>query len=471
MDYTGSASRPTARARAALAPALLLSVAAVVGGCGGEASTGGVATEAPRPNVVLVLADTLRADHLGAYGYERAATPRFDALAAEGYLFEEARAQAPCTFPSANSILTGRLPVAFLGQEEEGAMGIPASIPSLAEILDEAGWATAAVSASPIVRATAGTHNPGGGFGRGFDRFDEDCEWRSGGCIQRRVERLIDELPEPFFLYLHYLDPHDPYRPPAEWPRPLARGGEGLSGATLSGDPRPLESAFYDEGDASGLTARALDHLRGLYDAEIAYWDEQLGRLLDLLETTGRLEETIVVVLSDHGESFFEHRHLRHCRSLFDTEIRTPLVLRLPRSLAAGPPRRIAAQAANLDVVPTLLDYLELPRDGLRLAGASLRPAIEGRSVERPPVFASWVGLRAVQDGRYKLIAASDGGGSWLFDLAADPAERVNLAATRVRQRRLLERHLREWVARTHAGATDDAERAMLERLEGLGYL
>lgn len=479
MNYKGSRSK-TARGTPERPPrglvlslALACAVTAALGGCrGGEPDRAAEAPgeDPPRPNVVLVLADTLRADHLGAYGYGRDTSPHFDALAAESFLFEEARAQAPCTFPSANSILTGQYPHRFIGQPD-GSLGIPEAVPSLAEVLSAAGYDTAAISASPIVRATPGAMNPGGGFAKGFGRFSESCEWLDGSCIHRRAMRYLDQLEEPFFLYLHYLDPHDPYDPPDDWPRRFSGDGEGLPDWLHAGDPNPMAEALYKRDDASLATPEALGHLTDLYDDEIAYWDSWLGRLVGNLEHRGVLDETILVVLADHGESFYEHGALRHCRSVWDTEIKTPLLVRLPSALAAGPPRRIGSQAANLDVVPTLLDYLEIPATELGLPGQSLRAAIAERSDDRPPVFAAWHGLRAVHDGRFKLIAHERGGRTRLFDVESDPGETQDLSGTEAREVGRLKGHLRAWLAQTRTERPAGGEEAAMERLRNLGYV
>jgi arylsulfatase A-like enzyme len=477
VDYKGRGDGRCFREALVLVAALALSAAGCGGGRPGEPgdsrpADGAEAAAPPRPNVVLVLADTLRADHLGAYGHTRDTSPRFDALAAGGYLFENARAQAPCTFPSANSILTGRYPNRFLGQPE-GSLGIPEDIPSIAEILRGTGYSTAAISASPIVRATPGDMNPGGGFARGFERFHEACEWLDASCVNRRAQRFLDQhLPEPFFLYLHYLDPHDRYQPPEHWPRRFAGDGEGLSEAIRSGDPTPIAEALYERNDPSPATPEAMRHLADLYDEEIAWWDFQLGRLLDDLERRGVLDRTMVIVVSDHGESFFEHGFIQHCRTVFDTEIKTPLLVRLPQAVErAGEPRRIAAQAANLDVVPTILDYLEIPTEGLDLPGASLRPAIEGSGEERPPVFSAWSGHRAVVDGRYKLVVRARDGRAWLYDVLADPGETVDLSEENAREVGRLKAALREQVAAEEEARAEGGEEDAMERLRALGYL
>ncbi|HSL83593.1 MAG TPA: sulfatase [Thermoanaerobaculia bacterium] len=467
MDYTSRPQNPGPRGAL---HAAFLAAAVLGGGCDRTPP------EPPRPNVVLVIVDTLRADHLGAYGYHRPTSPRLDAFAEEAFLFEDARAQAPCTFPSANSILTGRFPTHFVGQPEK-RLGIPEAFPSLAEVLSGAGYATAAVSASPIVRATPSENNPHGGFGRGFDRFNEECLWSHAGCVNRRARTFLDELPEPFFLYLHYMDPHGPYRPPPAWKRLFApedgAPAPGVSEAAASGDPNPMAKALYEDGDTSLITPESLERLIDLYDDEIAYFDSRFDVFLRDLRQRGLLDRTILVLVADHGESFFEHRHLKHCRTVFDTEVKTPLLVRLPPELAATEPRRIPTQAANLDVVPTVLDYLEIPAAELAIEGTSLRPLLEGDSeAVRPPVFSAWGGLRAVKDGPFKLVYRLGTGETRLYHLERDPAETRNVAPAHPRETRTLLRALSRWQASLgpgKGGAAADQE--AIERLRGLGYL
>jgi arylsulfatase A-like enzyme len=188
--------------------------------------------ELPRPqNLLLVLVDTLRADHLSSYGYPRNTSPRIDAWAAENLLFESARSQAPCTFPSVNSLLTSRDPIHFHGRRGDD-LGIPADFLSLPEILSERGFTTAAVSDSPIVRRTPSKYNTAGNFGRGFHTFDESCYAPNfhfdAACVNRRATLLLDELGQnsdsPFFLYLHYMPTHGRYQPPASHKRRFGLG-------------------------------------------------------------------------------------------------------------------------------------------------------------------------------------------------------------------------------------------------------
>jgi len=160
----------------------------------------------PPVNVIFIMVDTLRADHTSVHGYHRSTTPFLEQLAERSVVFERARAQAGCTFPSVNSILTSRYPFDFY-RDGFTDMGIPEEIPSLAEILRGHGYATAAVSASPIVRATPCEFNPSAGFGRGFDVFDESCLWGSAKCVNQKPLEVLTTIEGPFFLYLHYMDP------------------------------------------------------------------------------------------------------------------------------------------------------------------------------------------------------------------------------------------------------------------------
>ncbi len=221
-------------------------------------------------NVVLVLVDTLRADHLGAYGYSRPTSPALDRLAAESVLFTTARSQSACTFPSVNSLITSRHPIDFLGQPER-RIGIPEDIPSLPEILSAHGYRTVAVSASPIVRKTPTKFNPHGGYHRGFDIFDEDCHRESARCLNEKSSRYLDELQhaQPFFLYPHYYGPHAPYSPPVDYQRQFGSHYAGRKGFIRRGDPWTIQSRIYREKVPHRVTDEDVQHLVDLYDDEI----------------------------------------------------------------------------------------------------------------------------------------------------------------------------------------------------------
>ena len=425
---------------------------------------------APEPeNVIVVLVDTVRTQNLGVYGYERDNTPRLAALAREGFLFEDLRSQAPCTYPSANSILTGRDGTHFWVQEGR-RIGIPEGIPSLAEILGERGWSTAAVSASPIVRKSPSEHNPHGGFDRGFEIFDEKCLWNRASCVNDRALEHLESLPEPFLLYLHYMDPHDPYRPPSH-----RFSSPGFQGEPFveRGDPNPIAEGLYGEGSDADppVSPSGLEHLTRLYDDEIAYFDERLGNLIDELSSRGLLERSILAVISDHGEEFLEHGHIKHCHTLYDTEIHTPMILRIP---GARNPRRVSALAQNLDLVPTVLDYLGV-ETGLPLDGRSLRPLIESGTPVHDRVFSAYGDLRAVHAGDYKLLMNLRTEEVELYEMSSDPGETTDVAGRHPAKVRELQRALSRWIREVEG--VSDREEALrrgeeaVQRLRALGYV
>ena len=434
--------------------------------------------EPPRPrNVIFILVDTLRADHLGAYGYSRPTSPALDAFARESVLFQNARSQAACTFPSVNSLLTSRYPPVFLGQPGQ-ALGIPASVPSLAEVLQARGYTTVAVSASAVVRNTPSRHNPGGGFGRGFDLFLEDCLWKSASCVNRQAFGHLQRRgggDKPLFLYLHYLDPHGPYAPPSTYKRQFAGGGEPERAFIRNGNPNPIGDWLYKQAPDPAVTPRELQHLVDLYDDEIAFWDAEFARLLARIEEAGLLEDSILVIASDHGEEFLEHGHIKHCRNLFDTTVRTPLILRIP----GVEPKQVAAAVENLDIVPTLLDYLGIETVGLTLEGRSLRPLIEGGEEPEPAAerrqYATQGPWRGVSDGRYKLIHDLANGGFALYDLSADPGETRDVLRDQRRTFHRLRQDLTAWLGRAEGewAASESVRKAQEaeKKLRSLGYL
>ncbi len=422
-------------------------------------------------NVIFILVDTLRADHLGVYGYGRATSPATDALAREAVLFTGARSQASCTFPSANSMLTSRYPSAFLGQPKESELGIPASIPSLAEILRDRGWRTAAVSASPVVRASPSRYNPTGGFGRGFEVFHEDCSMKAAGCVNRAALPLLAAADErPLFLYLHYYDPHGPYDPPkAHARRFLVPDPESQPEKLFirRGDANPIGEFLYSGGPDPRVTPADVQHLVDLYDEEIAYFDGQLAELVKALREGGWLENSIVVFASDHGEDFLEHGHIKHCRTLYDASVKTPLFFRIP----GVEPRAVAPPVQNLDIVPTLLDYLGVDTAGLAFEGGTLRPLIEGSPQPDPHQYGMQGTLRSAADGRHKLIHDLGRGTFALYDLRADPGEtRDTLRADR-RTFHRLRGNLTAWLGRTEGQGKAEESLEAERRLRTLGYI
>jgi arylsulfatase len=446
---------------------LLLAVVALAA-CTSSRSIPG---DRPRPivNAVVILADTLRADHLSLYGYSRATSPTLDRLAHSAVVFEQARSQSACTFPSVDSLLASRPPVDFLrsafasNPDARSARG-----DWLPTILKRAGFSTFAASASPVVRKSAGILNRIGGYGEGFDRFDEACETREAACVNAAAEHFLAGVREPFFAYLHYFDPHGPYQPPATHPRRIAVRVPGTPWVRL-GDPKPIERRVTRNLPPLA-TAEDVQGLVDLYDEEIAYWDTQLGLLFEILAARGLRERTLVVLVADHGEMFLEHGDIKHCRRVFDTVVRTPLVAWIPG--VAG--RRISEPVENLDVAPTVLDYLGHDPAPYPFIGRSLRTLVEGRPATTRYAHAQMGTLFAVTDGRHKLILDAPTNKVWLYDLMRDPGEQVDRSRELPDVSARLRPDLDEWIAAASPSSpriTADRARDFDRRLRALGYV
>jgi arylsulfatase A-like enzyme len=423
------------------------------------------------PNVIIALVDTLRADHMGCYGYSRDTTPNIDRFASQAVLFERARSQASCTFPSVNSMLTSRHPAVFLFQPE-GFMGIPEETVSLAEILRDHGYATAAFSASPIVRAHPSKENPDGGYGRGFAVFDESCLFREAECVNNRALRWLRKARRPFFLYLHYMDPHDPYRTPHDVPAVFADVHDGPD-FVREGNPNPIADMVYGDGPEVAVSEGDIQHLLDLYDDEIRYFDDQFHGFLGALDDLGLTGSTMIVLASDHGEEFMEHgEHIKHCRVLFDTSTRVPLIARIP-GVEGG--RRISPAVQNIDVMPTILDYLGIVEPDLHSNGSSLRDLISSDDQGPRMAFSNQGKWRSIDDGRYKLLLDARNVEPQLFDLHADPLELSDLYHPEHAAALELEPLLIGWLTLTEGGVGDSralaAGQETEERLRALGYL
>jgi arylsulfatase A-like enzyme len=410
----------------------------VLGGLFVAAALGVVAawflrTPVPRPNVVLVLIDTLRADHLSAYGYDRATSPFLDGLAADGVRFAQVASVAPTTFPSVSSLLTGRSPVAFYNGRARDE-GIPAEFDTLAEMFRAVGYRTAAVSGNPIVRRHPQDDR---GFDQGFDVFDESCSapeeetWHNTWCVTHEALRLVDGFGEaPFFLYVHYLDPHHPYMPPAKWNR-FAEAYEG---------PRFIERGFtgpimwwlYQGAEDPGVDLRDIQHLRDLYDGEIRSVDANIERLMNELAERGLRDGTLFVFTSDHGESIMEHRQMGHGNSLYQTELHVPLIFYWPQRLDQAEVR--SELVCSTDVLPSILELVGLPipdgLDGVSLFGT--RPGRGGRERSCLSLAGSFETMRpsivSLRKGSTKVIHDRRTDTYEMYDLEADPGELENVA-------------------------------------------
>ncbi len=438
-----------------LASLALLAAAAVSPAC----------SDVPPPNVMMLMVDTLRAPSMSLYGYGRQTTPHLDEFAHRAVVFDRARSQASCTFPSVNSILTSRYSQLFLDQPKDH-FGIPAPYVSIAEILRDHGYFTAAVSASPIVRATPSKHNPNGGFGRGFEVFDETPLWLDAGIVNQRVLHHLDStVSAPFFMYVHYMDPHDPYRPPPTHPRQFAPPREGPD-FLVNGDPNPVAEALYDGAQWPAVEPDQLGYLRDLYDEEISYFDARFGELVEELEARDLLDSTLVVLLADHGEEFLdEHGLVKHCRGVFETSTHTPLVIREPGREHGT---RVASPVENVDVVPTILSVAGIDSEGYILDGIPLpMEPDEGR----PPryVYCFQGKWRSIDNGRLKIIYDAKDETYAMYDVQVDPLEQHDIFDPDDPDATTMVNELKRWL-REQRGSATLADRKRQE-LKALGYL
>ena len=388
-----------------------------------------------RPNVLVLLVDTLRADHLGCYGAGPSPSPNLDRLAERGLLFEQAIAQAPWTTPSVATLLTGLHPrshgvVAWpfskpAARPENGSTVLPDLLPTLPARAAMAGITTVGVSANPLVSRTTN-------FARGFETFVE-FEWNA----ERDATARADEVNAAFlrwvgrnrgrrFLgYLHYMDVHEPYWPPAEFRPPVP---DGVRSAVARGRLAGIaERVNWSTGPP--LATAEVQHLRNLYDGGIRFWDFELQRLLDGLTALGVRDSTIVVVTADHGEEFQEHGKLTHGPDLYDELLHVPLVV-------VGPgvaPGRVREQVQGIDLFPTVAAMLGVQAPA-GLPGVDLM----ARREPRPAFSETSLGIVDGKAGKlvslrtpeWKLIQTPATGRFELYDLVRDPAEREDRFGT-----------------------------------------
>ena len=421
-----------------------------------------------RPNVIVYLVDTLRADHLGCYGGRRGTSPRIDGFAARSALFERAVAQSSWTRPAVASILTGLEP--HRHGAEQRLEGLAASFDTLPEILRRAHYETAAFVSSAVITAKFG-------FGQGFDTFEQrvkediEPEQPTSAWVNAQALRWLDQRDRgrPFFLFLHTLDPHIPYTPAEAFRRRLAPDADPRAGA--------VENVVALRDHLRPTTARDEKELPELYDAEIAGNDAAFGRLLAELEARDLDEPLLLVFLSDHGEELFDHGGWEHGATLYQELVHVPLLLKLPRGVGAG--RRIEETVRQIDVLPTVLDALSLAIPG-DLQGRSLLPLLQDQARRAPAAFSSLDldgrRIESVVLGSRKLVhtLAHDRRtvGFELYDLASDPGERRDLSPSAPAAVRGL-----SWLIEQRARADGPAAPAVdldpeLEReLRALGYL
>ncbi len=461
----------------------------------------GVTASADQPNIIFVTIDALRADHLGAYGYEKAQTPNIDAFAAEGVLFEQMNSQAPWTFPSFASMFTSMYPSDLNLSVDNKHISLMYSrfvddkYTTMAEALREAGYRTQAIATNPWLR-------PEFGFAQGFDGFMQVDDarlfhfsklgemsllatarqvpslyqvirnvytWITGNPGEPlvwdiRADRVTAEATTwlhnnqtaPFFLWIHYIDPHYPFDPPADY-RPTV---DNVTAERLN------YLSSYNEEDVYTGRARLRPADKAaiieLYDGEIAYTDVYIGQLLDEIDALGLKDNTVVILSADHGDEFWEHDGYQHGQSLYDELIGVPLIMRGP-GISDQPGRRITDDVQHVDLLPTLVD----------LAGGQIPDGVRGRSLvpllaEDEPAdevtynYAEALFLteerKAIRGGGFKLIYAPFSDQYELYDLSRDPDEQQNLADAKPEQVEKLDTLLKAWMTTTGAAQTENTQ-------------
>lgn len=412
----------------------------------------------PRPNIVLISLDTLRADHLGVYGYDRDLSPNLDRMAARGVVFRNHYSQAPNTAPSHTSVLTGLFP-SVPGIWGHGELLDPA-VPVIPEMFREAGYTTAAF-----------VQLPGESYKRGFDVYtglSHDASFR------RRAEATMDavyefvEAPreEPFFLFLHTYSVHLPYNPPQEFADRYWGDYDGTLGKSIRrGDVDRINERGDDVTDADR------QHVVDMYDAEIATLDHDLGAMFDRFEAQGLFDDTIFAIIADHGEEFGDHGlYGRHTYSLYEELLRTPLIMFGP-----GVPEGVDVEmpSRNLDVAPTLLRMagIDAPQ---AMQGFDLEPLWDGTETEPRVVLAEKKEYRVfIVDGfKYDTDVGA------LYDLRQDPGELFDVREEYPDKVVEFERLIAAWeteLARAAANVGNPGAVQLspeeVRRLRALGYL
>lgn len=451
------------------------------------------ANEPQHPPVVIIMADTLRADYVGAYGFSGDVSPHLDGLAADGVLFRNCVSQSPWTKPSIATLMTGLYPEVhkvlteegkYRGRMPGGAGGADLSTDALsedaatlAEQLKASGYVTAGFVANPWIRSAHG-------YGQGFDVFNTegaDNEMPAKRIVARAVEWLKAQPADgpPYFLYLHFMDVHGPYTASREH-------FDALAGSSAeSGPPVPLTEAQYgrippylrapDWAKEDG--SRDVRTWRRHYAAGLRSLDAAVGELFAALRERGDLDESLVVFTADHGEELYDHGRWDHGYTLFEEQVHVPLVVRYPNAKHAG--TVIEPAVGVVDVLPTILGFV----------GATIPPGVQGNDLA--PVIAGKANAvdgivteavkwrpdqRSVRTSRYKLIHDGATGRSTLYDLHDDPGERVNVADANPEVVDRLVAILRNHVAANAAhpgleGRAADVPPDVAERLRSLGYL
>jgi arylsulfatase A-like enzyme len=428
------------------------------------------------PNILLITMDTTRSDHLSLYGYSHRTTPFLEELAASSVVFDQAYAAAPATAPSHATLFTSQSPLTH--RVLKNAVTLGEQHRTFAELAVERGYQTAAIVSSFVMNAKFG-------LAQGFQHYDDllapekaSINWEQwegqevAGGFDRKAAEATDqaiawlqdarELDVPFFLFVHYFDPHDPYVPPA-----------------------PYRDKFVD----TTIEQVGQRRMWSGYDGEIAYTDAEIRRLFAALDRLDLLSDTVVVLAGDHGEGIMSRGYQYHGAHIYEEAVRVPLLMRWEGKLEPG--RRVAGTVTIADIVPTLFDLLGWPRGNLEFQGQSLAapllggdplprdfPAYLYRSPYEPHnEFGVWVDgeKHAVRLGDWKYLLAENEGTTELYNLAADPLERANVIAAHPDVALRLQGMLAEWRAAVTRPDSPGVKPALsesdLKKLKSLGYV
>jgi arylsulfatase A-like enzyme len=468
LVQSGSRSLALAVTRA-LSFSLALFASLTAAGCGSSRPEG----------LVIVVVDTLRVNHLGCYGHERETSPALDSFAAGAARFDRAYASSSWTQPSVASMFTGLYPSSHTVFRIERRL--PDRAETLAEILGQAGYATAAVISHTLISSDTN-------FDQGFQTFHDDHArgyfYRSTPGVTAQAVSLLERFAEddrPFFLFVHYFDPHYNYRRHSEFgfaPNRAGRltGGESIKKLRALSDPTPEE----------------IDLVKRLYDEEVRFTDRGFGELLEALDQLGLRQSTTVIFTADHGEEFFDRGWIGHTRTLYEEIIRVPLLVRTPDGATGG--EVIRDQVSLVGLVPTVLDLLHIDAGGREFHSPSFASVLRGDDgyspgpiftevdfADRPPdpEYGDWlskkVRKRALIQGDFKLVEDLFTGQTELYRLDRDPREQNNLVAVQPEVVESMAPELAAIAERAEADSLSVKERVIsdeeLEALKKLGYV
>lgn len=418
-------------------------------------------TQGAPPNVVIYLVDALRADRLGCYNPQSTASPNIDLFSKEAVLFQRAYAPSSWTKSSVASLFTGTNPPAHGAIGREGMLDN--KLPTLAESLKKAGYNTAAFITNGNVSETFA-------FDRGFDVFrflPEDPAgegvYGSSAELLDKTQSKIENIQEPFFIYMHQSDPHAPYTPPPETSRKFIPS----DAAQISGSMDIIRKLIH-----RGMTISPpqLKYLAGLYDGEVAAADAGFGRFLDILRKRGAMQNTIVVFIADHGEEFYEHKGFAHGGTLYEESVRVPLIAKFPGDVTS---KTLSAYACIVNIPGMILNYLGI-EPPVTMSRGNAAPIYFHEELDK-------VVKEAILDWPMKLIRNVNLTNQWgdrtiqweMYDLERDPSEINLIARERKITRQVLEAELkilREKNARSEPIPKINLSPEQKKKLEALGY-